>query len=177
LEEASGQPVVGNRHHYWHLNPDNVEETLLIYEQIGLKYDASLIHERYLGWRRGLSQPFFPFHQAERRELKTLQIPTSWMDDQLFGHQADNPGGRLELLQTLADRVVEQGGCLLIDIHDYVFDQALFPNWTLVFHRLWEYLLQRGDFWFGTPAQIAEHWATRSASLVQASQGLDKGQS
>ncbi len=175
LEEASGQPVVGNRHHYWHLNPDNVEETLLIHEQVGFKYDTSLIHNRYVGWRRGLSQPFFPFHQALRRELKTLQIPTAWMDDQLFGQRADNPGDRLKILCDLADRACDQQGCLLIDIHDYVFDEALFPGWTQTYAQLWEYLLSRQDFWLATPAQIAEHWTTRHETIVQASLGLNQG--
>lgn len=175
LEEACGQPVVGNRHHYWHLNPANIEETMLIHEQVGLKYDTSLIHNRYLGWRRGLSQPFFPFLQAERRELKTLQIPTAWMDDQLFGLQTDNPGDRQELLRNLADRAAEQQGCLLIDIHDYVFDECLFPDWTLAYRQLWEYLLTQGDFWFGTPAQIAEHWTARYQALTQVSLGLGQG--
>lgn len=177
LEEASGQPVNGNRHQYWHLNPNDVEETLLIHEQVGLKYDTSLIHDHYLGWRRGLSHPFFPFHQRERRELKTLQIPTAWMDDQLFRLRRYNPGDRLELLRDLADRTAEQGGCLLIDIHEYVFDDALFPGWAATYRSLWEYLLSRGDFWFATPAQIAEHWAERYAALVRASYGLNRGMS
>lgn len=175
LEDASGQQVVGNRHHYWHLNPVDIEETLLIHEQIGLKYDSSLIHERYLGWRRGLSQPFFPFHQKQRRELKTLQLATVWMDDQLFGHKPHNPGAPQKLLQALADRAVEQGGYLLVDVHDYVFDDVLFPGWRKTYQQLWEYLLERGDFWFATPAQIAEHWARRYRALMQASQGLEAG--
>lgn len=174
LEEASGQMVAGNRHHYWHLNPKNIEETLLIHEQVGLKYDASLIHNRYVGWRRGISQPFFPFYQAERRELRTLQIPTAWMDDQLFGQRADNPGDRMEILQGLADRAADQQGCLLIDMHDYVFDDALFPEWARTYRQLWEYLLARGDFWFGTPAQIAEHWTTRYQTIMGASRGLNQ---
>jgi hypothetical protein len=175
LEEAVGRPVVGNHHHYWHLNPNDVEETLLIHEQVGLEYDSSLVHDHYLGWRRGLSQPFFPFHQTERRELSILQIPVVWMDDQLFGLRAHNPGDRWELLRTLADRAAEQGGCLLIDVHGYVFDDALFPGWAQTYRRLWEYLLDRGDFWFGAPIEIAEHWSARYTSLVRASHGLGEG--
>ena len=175
LEEACGQPIVGNRHHYWHLNPDDVEETLLIHEQIGFKYDSSLNHDRYLGWRRGLSQPFFPFHQASRRELKTLQLPVAWMDDQLFGQWKSNRGDRLELLRTLADRAAMQGGALTVDMHDYVFDSALFPGWTQTYRSLWEYLLGRKDFWFATPADIAEHWIARYTALVGASRGLNAG--
>ena len=34
LEDACGQKVSGNRHHYWHLNPEDPESTLLIHEKI-----------------------------------------------------------------------------------------------------------------------------------------------
>jgi hypothetical protein len=172
LEEASGQPVAGNRHHYWHLDPDNQESTLLMHEQIGLKYDASLTHERYIGWRRGLSWPFFPFHQGLRRELKTLQLPTAWMDNQLFGYRSDNPGDRYELLRGLADRVSSQGGCSLIDIHDYVFDDVLFPAWAGTYRKLWDYVLSDSSFWIATPAEVANHWVSRDADIRRASRGL-----
>jgi len=175
LEEASNQPVVGNRHHFWHLNHNDTEETLLIHERIGLLYDTSLIHRQYLGWRRGLSQPFFPFHLGERRELKTLQIPTVWMDNQLFGMRKDNPGDRLRLLCNLAARAADQGGCLLIDIHDYVFDDALFPGWARTYQQLWEHLLKSGDFWFVTAAEIAGYWRKRYSTILELSYGIDKG--
>jgi hypothetical protein len=175
LEQASGQPVVGNRHHYWHLDPNDAEETLLIHEQIGLEYDASMVHDRYLGWRRGTSAPYFPFHRKRRRELKTLQIPGAWMDNQLFGFESHNLGERCEMLQALADRAEAQGGCLLVDIHNYVFDDALYPGWVATYRCLWEHLLGRGDFWFATPAEIAHHWANRYTVLVEQSRGLEAG--
>jgi hypothetical protein len=175
LEEASDQPVIGNRHHYWHLNPDDVEGTLLLHEQVGLKYDSSLVHDRYVGWRRGLSCPFFPFHQAERRELRTLQLPTAWMDNQLFGLRQHNPGDRYEILKALADRVLEQKGCLLVDLHNYVFDDALFPGWARTYRQLWEDLASRNSFWFATSGELAEHWSGRYAALLGASQGLKEG--
>jgi hypothetical protein len=175
LEDLSGHPVVGNHHHYWHLDPSDVEQTLLIHEQVGLMYDASLIHDHYLGWRRGLSMPFFPFHQAQRRELSTLQIPTAWMDDQLFGMEAHNPGGRWDNLSALVRQVTKQGGCLHVDVHNYVYDDALFPGWAQTYRRLLEHVLDTGEFWFATPAEIAEHWIARYTSLVQASLGLEGG--
>lgn len=172
LGEISGQEICGNRHHYWHLNPADAESTLLMHEQIGLKYDASLAHERYVGWRRGLSWPFYPFHQKQRRELRTLQISTAWMDDQLFGHRRHNPGDRLAVLKGLADTAADQGGCLHVDVHDYVYDEVLFPAWAKTYRELLEYLVGRSDFWIDTPGAIADHWISRCEAIRQASRGL-----
>ncbi|MFX0197622.1 MAG: polysaccharide deacetylase family protein, partial [Candidatus Hodarchaeota archaeon] len=175
LQRSTGQQIWGNRHHYWHLNPDDIESTLVIHEQIGLRYDSSLIHERYLGWRRGLSWPFFPFHQKERRELKTLQVSPTWMDNQLFGHLKHNPGDRLETLRAIIDRAVEQGGCIVVNIHNYVFDDLLFPDWRKTYLWLIENLIERSDFWIGTPGEIADHWIQRYSSILDRSRGLREG--
>jgi hypothetical protein len=173
LEVASGTSIRGNRHHYWHLDPSDPEDTLRIHEQAGLTYDTSLAHERYVGWRRGLSWPYFPFHQRERRELRTLQIPTAWMDDQLFGHRYHNPGDRESILRALVDKAAEQGGCFLIDVHEYVFDDVLFPGWAAAYQSVWGHVLERGDIWVETPGNIAEHWVRRYNNIVATSKGLD----
>jgi hypothetical protein len=172
IEEISGQPVYGNRHHYWHLNPEDPESTLQLHEQVGLTYDTSLAHDRYIGWRRGVSWPFFPFHQRTRRELNTLQLSTSWMDNQLFGFKGHNPGSRKQLLQSLVETTAAQGGCLLIDLHEYVFDSQLYPGWVSSYQTLWEDLVKRSDYWIDTPARLANHWRARYSSLLHASQGL-----
>lgn len=173
LAAASGGPIAGNRHHYWHLDPQNPEATLLLHERAGFAYDASLTHNRYLGWRRGSSWPFYPWHQGERRALRTLQLPTAWMDDHLFGQRADNPGDRRALLHNLADTAAEQGGLLLVDVHDYVYDDALFPGWAAAYRELWENLYARGDVWFATPGTIAAHWSARQAAIEARSSGLE----
>lgn len=173
LAEMSGQPIVGNRHHYWHLDPDNPEATLLLHEQVGFTYDASLTHNRYLGWRRGSSWPFYPWHQGLRRALRTLQLPTAWMDDHLFGQRVDNPGDPQTLLHGLAETAAGQGGLLLVDVHDYVYDDALFPGWARAYRELWENLSARRNVWFATPSAIAEHWIKRQAAIEQASTGLE----
>lgn len=173
LEEAAGVSVVGHRHHYWHMDPLNPEATLALHEQLGFLYDASLTNDQYLGWRRGSSWPFFPLIQAERRELRTLQLPTSWMDSQIFIQRAINSGDPQQTLRALAERSAAQGGLLLINIHDYVFDPVLFPGWAEAFQLLWQYVAARGDFWLATPATIAAHWSERYLRLVDSSSGLD----
>jgi len=177
LEEASRGPVKGVRHHYWHLDPQFPEDTLWMHEQLGFEYDSSLIHDHFLGWRRGLSHPYFPFHPRLRREIKTLQIPPAWMDDQLFTYKEHNQfrGGRLETLKIIADRVKGQGGCLSLDVHEYVYDERLFPAWRETYEGLLMYLRDQGGFWFETPLTISRYWTDRYCRILKASQGLDKG--
>jgi hypothetical protein len=172
LEEASGQAVRGNRHHYWHLDPRHPEATLRAHEAAGLGYDTSLTHDHYVGWRRGLSWPFFPFHSGERRGLRTLQIGTAWMDDQLFGMRRCNPGAPTAVIERLVATAVAHGGCLLVDVHDYVFDDTLFPGWRALYEHLLGQLAARGDVWIETPGRVAQHWAERYAGLCAASEGL-----
>ncbi len=172
LEQAVGVPIYGNRHHYWHVDPLDVEGTLLIHEQAGFKYDSSLVHEYYLGWRRFSSWPFFPFSQRQKREIKTLQIPTGWMDIQAFRHAADNPGISIRTLIELAGTVIKQSGCLMLDIHDCYFDDFLYPGYRQMYESLWDYVCCTDLFWMARPIDIANHWIARYATILNDSHGL-----
>jgi hypothetical protein len=176
LEEALGAEVCGSRHHYWHLDPEDPEETLLAHEEAGLLYDCSLTFERLLGWRRGLAWPFHPFVRRLRRGVATLQVPTVWMDDQVFGHAAfnDTPteGARIDALDSLVDRAAALGGVFVSDIHEYVFDEALFPQWRSTHERIWNTIAGRGDAWIATPAEVARRWLDHETNVRAESTGL-----
>jgi hypothetical protein len=96
------------------------------------------------------------------------------MDDHLFGQKQYNPGERHGLLDELRDTVTQQGGLLLVDVHDYVYDDTLFPGWAATYRALWEDLAARGRVWFATPAAIARHWITRANQLAAVSTGLNE---
>lgn len=172
LEQAAGFPVSGNRHHYWRLKADDPEHTLLLHERVGLTYDASLAHDCYAGWRRGSTWPFFPYHQKLRRPLQTLQLPTGWMDNHLFDNIHLNPGDRIRTTQSLARTVLEQGGLLLVDVHEYVFDDVLFPEWSATLRVLWESIRSQSEFWLATPIEVAEHWRKRHEAIAASSSWL-----
>lgn len=172
LEEATGQPVLGNRHHFWQLSPGHEEDTLRMHGEVGLLYDTSMAFEHYSGWRRGLCWPYFPFHPADRRALPTLQVPTAWMDDQMFWHRAENLGRNPELLRDLGEEVLAQQGCLVTDIHDYAINEAVWPGWLQQFRSIWSYMAG-SDVWRATPVEVARHWIARHEQLQAASTGLE----
>jgi hypothetical protein len=175
LEQAAGAPVLGNRHHYWHMNPADPEETLQVHADIGLVYDTSLMHDRYLGWRRSTCIPYFPFATRRGREIGAVQLPVTWMDAQLSQRGDLSQTEREHRLRGLVDRVAEQRGIFVADVHEYVLDDVLFPGWLATLRAALERITVRGDFWVATPAAIAQHWRDRYRSLLAASSGLEEG--
>lgn len=173
LEAVLGHEVHGNRHHYWRMDPDDPELTLCMHEKIGLAYDCSLALEHHLGWRRGSAWPFWPYLADQRRPAGTLQLGTAWMDDQVFGHSnfnaiasADDRAARLECL---IEAAATAGGLLVADMHEYVFDEELFPGWLSTYERFWKTVRSRSDVWVATPAEIAAHWSQRAAAIQKVS--------
>lgn len=172
VEAVAEVPVHGNRHHYWHLNPADPEETLIIHEQAGLLYDMSLAFEHCAGWRRGTVWPFFPYSHRLRRPIQTLQLQTVWMDDQVFGHASYNERNPSHLLETLVQTTIRHGGLLLVDMHEYVFDKVLFPGWSDTYVRLLRRLSSCGDIYFDLPVNVARHWIERDARIRSISEGM-----
>lgn len=173
LEEISGGVIRGLRHHYFHLDPCESDDTLLMHERAGFAYDSSLAHDRYVGWRRGLCWPFYPFHRRLRREIGTLQLPLVWMDSQLLAGRRVDRAAVQRRLHDLVNQVARHSGLFLSNVHDYVFDDLLYPGWARAYLDLEETLLSRADFWLATPGAIAEHWMSRHHRIAKESTGLE----
>lgn len=175
LEHAAGAPVFGNRHHYWHVSPVQPEETLQLHAKIGLLYDTSLTHDHHLGWRRGINAPFYPYAPHAQREIGTLQLPVAWMDAQLAQRSDLTQQQREAIVCDLVDRAAVQQGLFVANVHDYVFDEVLYPGWLATLRAALERIVARGDFWVATPITIARHWSDRYQQLLTLSSGLWEG--
>lgn len=180
LEKAASTAMMGNRHHYWHMNPANPDETLQMHADIGLLYDTSLTHDRYLGWRRGSTLPFYPFATqgaatCSGREIGVVQLPVAWMDAQLSQRTDLSQPQREAMVIALIDHVAAQRGLFVANVHDYVFDEVLFPGWLATLRAVLERITALGDFWVATPATIAAHWRQRYQRVLACSYGLEEG--
>jgi hypothetical protein len=156
LEELSGGRVDGNRHHYWHLDPDAPNDTLLLHERAGLRYDSSLAFEFLPGFRRGICHPFRPFHPGERRAIDTVQLPPAWMDDHFDRRQAaagiDDAVG---CANGLVKAAAETGGVVVVDYHVRGMNSDFFPRYGPWLRELLERRLET-PVWFRTPQQIVK---------------------
>ena len=68
--------------------------------------------------------------------------------------------------------MIEQGGVFLADMHEYVFDRVLFPNWSDTYVGLFRSLSSRGDIYLDRPVNVARHWIYREARISNISEGL-----
>jgi hypothetical protein len=130
LENAAGVAVVGGRHHYWHLNPNAPDDTLLAHEHAGLGYDSSLGFEFYPGFRRGICHPYRVFHPRERRELQVVQLPPTWMDDhfdrRLVKNGIQDCG---QYARELMQVVSKTGGITVVDYHARGMNADFYPRY------------------------------------------------
>jgi hypothetical protein len=130
LETAAGVTVQGNRHHYFHLDPLDPQETLRRHEQAGLVYDSSLVFDGYPGFRRGICHPFRPYHPAERRELQLVELPPAVMDDHFDRRLAMN---RIEApadhFSQLLDVARTTGGVVVVDYHVRGMNADFYPRY------------------------------------------------
>jgi len=130
VSHAAGAPVLGNRHHFWHLDPDDPNETLRRHELAGLRYDSSLGLEFYPGFRRGICHPFRPYHPAERRELGVVQVPPAWMDDHFDRRLSIN--GIVDpdaAAAAILDTARATGGVAVVDYHSRGMNADFYPRY------------------------------------------------
>lgn len=130
VESLAQVTGVGNRHHYWHLDPTDPNETLRRHEEAGLAYDSSLEFEYYPGFRRGVCQPFLVYHAGLRRALHLPQLPPAWMDDHFDRRLARNgitdPDS---VARELLGAVRASGGVAVVDYHSRGMNTAVYPRY------------------------------------------------
>jgi hypothetical protein len=162
LQKDFNNPILGNRHHYWHMNPENPSNTWDIHEQSGLFYDTSLSFEQHSGFRYSICTPFKPWHQKTSRVIDLYQIPPSLMDDHLFGYDNLNSFNNYqEQIESLSDSILENEGVLVADFHVRVLNNTFFPEWGTAYEYLLKTVTRNNDFQIDTPLNICKHWDQR----------------
>jgi len=80
LEKKSQTEIEGLRHHYLRCTYPQIWK---IVKKLGLKYDASLIHRNYSGFRAATCCPFPTFDHVEQQELGVVEFPTLFFENTL----------------------------------------------------------------------------------------------
>jgi hypothetical protein len=169
IAEAAQVPCAGNRHHYWHLDPDDPNETLRRHAEAGLRYDSSLGLEYYPGFRRGICHPFRVFDRSTGAPLPIVQLPPAWMDDHFDRRLARNGIGDPDAAAaTLVAAARETAGIVVVDYHSRGMNRDFYPRYGAWLERFAAQQLE-GKVRGMTPLEIHDAFIAREGILVGAS--------
>ena len=170
VESALGEQLIGNRHHYWHINQDNPAQTSELHEKAGLFYDSSICYEQRAGFRYGIAAPFRLFQKNNNRVSNCLQLPTTFMDDHMYRHlkhsQFKSPHVEID---TLINQTKIFSGLFIVDYHVRRLNDTFFPGWGKLFKFILDIIANDPECYCDTPAKIAEYWVARENKIRNAS--------
>ncbi|MBM4403633.1 MAG: hypothetical protein FJ042_04520 [Candidatus Cloacimonetes bacterium] len=159
LVQAGFNPT-GFRTHYLHFD---YQKSFSILEQAGIQYDSTLGYWENIGFRAGVSFPFFPFNLAENRPFHVLEIPLIVMDTTLHSPKAmglnlRRARRRLIKMIDLADKYQSH---ITILWHNNIFDPVDFPGWGSLYWKTVDHALAKGG-WVTDLRSIYEEWVMLS---------------
>jgi len=152
-----GFKVTGYRSHY--LNFD-YQQSFSLLEAAGIQYDSTLGHCAQIGFRAGISFPFFPFNIEQNRPFRVLEIPLIVMDTTLNSAKAMNlnPVSALRRVCRLIDLAAKYQSHLSLLWHNTSFDPIDVPFWGWVYWSALRYAVNRGA-WITSLHNIYDEWS------------------
>ena len=108
--------------------------------EVGCRVDTTLGFNNYMGFRAGTSRPFRPFDVVNQRVATVWEYPMVIMDKNLFVLPVDSDAKRIERALQIVDKVAAQGGCLVINWHNFY----CFSDYLSMYTTILEYVAKRG---------------------------------
>lgn len=150
----------GYRTHYLHFD---YQKSFSILEKAGIQYDSTLGYWENIGFRAGISFPFFPFNIAENRPFRVLEIPLIVMDTTLYSKKAMNlsVAQASRNLRRLIDRAAKYQSHLSLLWHNNSFDPIDYPGWGKLYHDTIRYAIRKKG-WVTSLSNIYYEWVKQS---------------
>ncbi len=157
---AVGFDPTGFRTHYLHFD---YQKSFKILEQAGIQYDSTLGYWENIGFRAGISFPFFPFNIEENRPFRVLEIPLIVMDTTLYSKKAMNLTtlSAARRLKRLIDLAAKYQSHLSLLWHNNTFDPIDYPGWGSLYHSTIRYA-QKKKGWITSLKRVYDEWVTLS---------------
>jgi hypothetical protein len=114
LRNLFGERRLGGRQDFLRWNP----RMWVLWDSLGLAYDASVGFADHIGFRAGTSIPYRPWLISERREADLLEIPILGMDTTLQAYMQLKPEQALSKLRDCVARCRLVGGVFSLVWHN-----------------------------------------------------------
>lgn len=151
-----GIQVKGIRFHYLAFN---YQKTFRNLEYLGITFDSTLGFWENIGFRAGISFPFYPYNLEENRPFRVLEIPLIVMDMTMFSKKSMNlsPNKAKKRLRKLIDKTQKSNGHISLLFHNTMFEPIDYPGWSNVFWNTLKYA-KRKKGWLCSPNQLFNYW-------------------
>jgi len=159
LRELGFNPT-GYRTHYLHFA---YQKRFSILEAEGIKYDSTLGYWENIGFRAGISFPFFPYNIAENRPFRVLEIPLIVMDTSLYSHKAMGLSyiAARRSMRRLINVASKYQSHLSLLWHNTSFDPIDFPFWGKLYWDTIDYAYKKQG-WITSLHNVYEEWVNLS---------------
>ncbi|MCD8480681.1 MAG: hypothetical protein LRZ88_11030 [Candidatus Cloacimonetes bacterium] len=150
----------GFRTHYLHFD---YQKSFSVLEAAGIKYDSTLGYWENIGFRAGISFPFYPFNIKENRPFRVLEIPLIVMDTTLHSAKAMNLSslsGARTLNRLIGMAATYQSHISLL-WHNTTFDPVDYPGWGKLYWKTIKRALNK-QAWVTSLNDIYEEWVNLS---------------
>lgn len=166
LEDLSGGPIRGLRHHFWQVGPD-LPRTLRAHEAAGFDYDSSIAFNDAVGLRRGIALPYRPWDATEQRALRTWQLPVIALDSAACAGAA-SAADAIDGVWAGLERVIDGGGLAVLDWHVRCSHPGneRYRLWGETYVGILERLSSASGVWVAGLGEIADWSAARSRAIA-----------
>jgi len=146
----------GYRNH--HLSFD-YQKSFALLEEAGFKYDSTLGFWENIGFRAGISYPFFPFNINQNRPFRVLEIPLIIMDTTLFSAKSMSLSTRKSKhkIKKMILSTRKNKSHLSILWHNNMFDPVDYPGWGKLYYKTLRYAF-KNDAWICSLKDLYSFW-------------------
>jgi len=135
-------------------------ELFKIVEKAGIKYDASMGFTENIGFRAGISYPFYPYYLKEDRQFHVLEIPTIISDEMLFYQFGNDLKRAKNNTIDLLKNSLKHNSHLSISFSNQVFDWLHFPGWAKLYRKIIKFG-KKHNGWLCSLDEMYEYWRER----------------
>ena len=135
-----GFTLKGYRNHYLYFDYQKSFKNL---EEAGFLYDSTLGFSEYIGFRAGISHPFYPYNIFEDRPFRVLEIPLCIMDTTLFTMGLSYTQAKVMIFKMI-DQAELNRSHISILWHNTTFEWIDFPFWGKLYWDIIHYAKKKG---------------------------------
>jgi len=153
--KSYGFQIKGFRNHYLCFN---YHSSFLLLEKAGIEYDATLGFWEQIGFRAGISIPFYPYNLKDNKPFNIIEIPLCVMDVTLFSHKTMNMSYKKakKKIFNMIDRAKRHNTHISILWHNYIFDYIDYPLWAKLYWDIIKYT-KKSNGWICSLDKLCEY--------------------